>query len=333
MTPPRGQHYSYPSTMVNPAQSQVVASSQFIDPAILSISQKPLTPSAATQAPPSAQHMPKQPNFSTPPRVTATVVSSTAAAATQPLNIPILKRQGSSHGSNLSLKTLGVTAALKVHPYSANAAIESRSTGLGQSSQSCAPSSATATLDGPFGDLSIKGDVAAESSAFDETDDNLSSVAMPPTPDVRQKFQGKRSRRGKSHLKRQHEQQRQLLEPIVQGSNPHGNVVAPGMFGGSIAQPASAGAHHLVQPGMSGKRRRPRRNNRYDGNTTNAEEEGWATEDVNDYKEREFDFQGNLDKFDKKTVFTQIKARIILYSFCFCYANIIYNITGRGYDC
>lgn len=81
------------------------------------------------------------------------------------------------------------------------------------------------------------------------------------------------------------------------------------MFSGSIAAAANTHTSVFVQPGMGMARRRraQRGNNRYDGNTTNAEEEGWATEDVNDYKEREFDFQGNLERFDKKTVFSQLK--------------------------
>lgn len=103
-------------------------------------------------------------------------------------------------------------------------------------------------------------------------------------------------------------EQRQLLEPIPQQEH-RSIIVAPGMFSGSIAAAANTHAGVFVQPGMGMARRRraQRGSNRYDGNTTNAEEEGWATEDVNDYKEREFDFQGNLERFDKKTVFSQLK--------------------------
>ncbi|KAK6348891.1 enhancer of mRNA decapping [Orbilia blumenaviensis] len=35
--------------------------------------------------------------------------------------------------------------------------------------------------------------------------------------------------------------------------------------------------------------------------------DGWATEDVTGIKDTEFDFQGNLDRFDKKAVFSQIE--------------------------
>jgi enhancer of mRNA-decapping protein 3 len=40
----------------------------------------------------------------------------------------------------------------------------------------------------------------------------------------------------------------------------------------------------------------------------NGGDDGWATEDVNEFKETEFNFQENLDRFDKKSVFRQLKA-------------------------
>lgn len=252
------------------------------------------------------QRIPKQPGFSTaPPRVSASFVTTTSTAtAARSSNGGVLKRQVPSQVLNLGLNTLGMP---KAHTHSMNAAVESLRSSAGLTRpQPRPPSSATPTLGLPFADLTLKSDLA-ESSAFDETDDNLSSAAIPPTPEIRQKFAGKRSRRGKSHLKRAHEQ-RQLLEPIPQQGH-RSTIVAPGMFSGPIAAAANTHAGAFVQPGMGMARRRrtQRGSNRYDGNTTNAEEEGWATEDVNDYKEREFDFQGNLERFDKKTVFSQLK--------------------------
>jgi hypothetical protein len=35
----------------------------------------------------------------------------------------------------------------------------------------------------------------------------------------------------------------------------------------------------------------------------------WAGGDVNDFKEEEFDFQANLDMFDKAKVFAEIRVR------------------------
>ncbi|KAJ8104075.1 YjeF N-terminal domain-containing protein [Lipomyces tetrasporus] len=38
-----------------------------------------------------------------------------------------------------------------------------------------------------------------------------------------------------------------------------------------------------------------------------ADNEGWASEDTSGYKDTEFDFQSNLDRFDKKSVFDEIR--------------------------
>ncbi|KAK9474392.1 YjeF N-terminal domain-containing protein [Dipodascopsis tothii] len=40
---------------------------------------------------------------------------------------------------------------------------------------------------------------------------------------------------------------------------------------------------------------------------TDNGDSGWATGDITDFKNTEFDFQGNLDRFDKKTVFDEIR--------------------------
>ncbi|CCX31208.1 Similar to Enhancer of mRNA-decapping protein 3; acc. no. O94752 [Pyronema omphalodes CBS 100304] len=110
--------------------------------------------------------------------------------------------------------------------------------------------------------------------ADDETD-------FAPTPVRPDRFAGKRAKRGKK-----------------MADTDESVVLKPGMFGGAIAQAAVGGY------GPARKQRKPARRNRYEAN----DEEGWATEDVTDFKETEFDFQGNLDRFDKKTVFSQIKA-------------------------
>ena len=39
----------------------------------------------------------------------------------------------------------------------------------------------------------------------------------------------------------------------------------------------------------------------------------WAGVDVNDFKSEEFDFQGNLDLFDKEKVFAEIRVRKLSY--------------------
>lgn len=41
--------------------------------------------------------------------------------------------------------------------------------------------------------------------------------------------------------------------------------------------------------------------------------EGWAREDVNIFKEEEFDFQKNLDMFDKAKEFAKIRVKRVFF--------------------
>lgn len=52
---------------------------------------------------------------------------------------------------------------------------------------------------------------------------------------------------------------------------------------------------------------------------------GWANEDVNQFREEEFDFQANLDMFDKAKVFAEIQARTNLYIWVITNCIIIGN--------
>lgn len=45
-------------------------------------------------------------------------------------------------------------------------------------------------------------------------------------------------------------------------------------------------------------------------NGKNVSSNGWADEDVDGFKEKEFDFQANLSMFDKEKVFAEIRASI-----------------------
>lgn len=161
----------------------------------------------------------------------------------------------------------------------------------------------TTSLQQSFSDMNLRRD-AAESSTFYETDDATSSL-VPPTPHNRRNvFSGKRSKRGnRGRHEVTNRQSDNFLEPTHQ-QREDSVVLQPGMFGGAIAQAATQAAGQR----NTAKKKIKRRIRKENGHFTNAEEEGWATEDVNDYKERDFDFQGNLDRFDKKTVFSQIKA-------------------------
>jgi len=256
----------------------------FEDPAIISMTRKP-TVIPAPRASPQLKPPPPPPNFavSTPTRAPVQPVPSAMSRAGS-LGSRQPSTQSLSSGAPLNNLSIPKTTATTAHPRSANAALE------------------TARVQQHFKEMSLRTDAAAESSAFDETDDAASSFAPPPPKmnyNQRSKFTGKRSRRGKGSLQKQQEDQ--FLEPIQQESV----VLQPGMFAGAVAQ-AAAAASGSAQLGAN--RKKSKRRQRCDnGHYANADEEGWATEDVTDFKETEFDFQGNLDRFDKKTVFSQIK--------------------------
>jgi len=299
--------FSRPATAVHSPQIPAT-SGQFIDPAIISISQKPEA-NAAPNAQASIPNAKNKPSYSTPPRM-ATAGSSiaSAAAAIRPPNPPALKRNSSSQGVSVApINTLAVPTSLGPHPLSASAAPDpSRPVGLGHSLPVRGPVSAS-VLQVPFRDLSLRGDAALESSAFDETDDAASNVAMPPTPYARPPFSRRRSRRGKAQTRSN--EQCPPLEPTAPEELTQKDTLSHGIFGGPIPQAVSSGGAGLLQPGAINpdKRRRQRRRERRNDGNSNAEEEGWATEDVNDYKAREFDFQGNLDRFDKEGLFNRMK--------------------------
>jgi len=141
------------------------------------------------------------------------------------------------------------------------------------------------TLAVPLSNLNL-GD-GAESSALDETDD----PGQPQSMDhFVPKYSGKRSRRGKLHK--------------------------DGSSGGSFEStnqpklmlPRGDSYNTNYQRGQgAGEVQRNRRRHKYQQSMASGQEDGWATEDVNDIKDQEFDFQSNLDRFDKKTVFSQIQ--------------------------
>ncbi|KAK6350211.1 enhancer of mRNA decapping [Orbilia brochopaga] len=132
------------------------------------------------------------------------------------------------------------------------------------------PPFTTPALTSPFSKLKL-GD-AVDSSAFEETDD-------PSQASFRQ------SRRNADHRARSGRR--------ISDASSFGNRPQHGRYSNSNQR----GRDHQVA----------RRKHRHQ-NSTARDEDGWATEDINDIKDHEFDFQGNLDRFDKKTVFSQIEA-------------------------
>lgn len=55
--------------------------------------------------------------------------------------------------------------------------------------------------------------------------------------------------------------------------------------------------------------RKPKRQQQKNYQRKQVEINGWANEDVNGFIEEEFDFQANLNMFDKAKVFAEIKVR------------------------
>ena len=71
---------------------------------------------------------------------------------------------------------------------------------------------------------------------------------------------------------------------------------------------ASTGGNAGAKTRLAGSTSRPRRGHRRAGG--HDENDGWATEEATDIQGMgEFDFQGNLSKFDKRTIFDQIRAQ------------------------
>ncbi|KAK6533384.1 enhancer of mRNA decapping [Orbilia ellipsospora] len=134
------------------------------------------------------------------------------------------------------------------------------------------PPFTTPALTSPFSKLKL-GD-AVDSSAFEETDDPSQASFH-----VSKRQTDNRARRGRRQS----------------DASSFGNRQSYTRNNGNISQQRRQDNY--------GARRRHRHQN-----SNTRDEDGWATEDVNDIKDHEFDFQGNLERFDKKTVFSQIEA-------------------------
>lgn len=276
----------------------------FQDPAIVSMSRKPIVNLPLPQ--PKGDQPPLDLASSTPTR----------AGPIQPATSPVVGGELQRHqwgplphlGSGISQVQLPGSAPTPVPPPAAEAAPTTPQQHLPASN---------AALEHQLADLSLCDDpVVAELSASDDTDD----AASPTTPPKQAPNAGGKpsSRRSRRPAKKQSDLLREQIqhEPSI--------VVEPGMFSGAVARAAAASVSGgRGGPGTSrggrnngrsrasnnrGKGKQKQRNHRQ---YNNADEEGWATEDVTDFKERDFDFQSNLDRFDKKTVFNQIKVRFL----------------------
>lgn len=66
---------------------------------------------------------------------------------------------------------------------------------------------------------------------------------------------------------------------------------------------SASGSRSVKRTGRPNVRTNGRQRSQFLG----MESDGWATEDVTDFKDTEFDFQANLDRFDKNSVFKEIR--------------------------
>ncbi|KAF8465263.1 YjeF N-terminal domain-containing protein [Kalaharituber pfeilii] len=183
---------------------------------------------------------------------------------------------GTTLRSHQSVPVLRQTTAISsaIQQSTSNPAVHVQSSTTSTCGTKRFPTQRTHQLEAPFQELSIK--EAAESSAFDETDDALSAL-----PAQQPAYSGKRSRRGGKGKRQEHCQD----------------------YLGIAGSRRTAGNGNALMRNGKHQRRSSRPHTYHNG-----DEEGWATEDINDIRDTEFDFQGNLERFDKKTVFSQIRA-------------------------
>ncbi|KAI9878844.1 MAG: enhancer of mRNA decapping, partial [Pleopsidium flavum] len=295
------QHQSYSSAHVKLPQSDALLSpspstrQSFADPAILSFS-KPLMPSFDSSWRPSSKPQ--------PPVIPHAMISEANAPSLPqaPFALPLDEAVP-------KLKSTGTVAG---------------------SARKRTDSAATATLTAPFDGMKLDGG-ADGLDEIDNTTNDVGSTMKASVPIGRRtaqpletpiKYSGKRSRRG-GRGKAQKDAAMQT-PPVMAETPPDVDsspaVVrknqqtvrskgwrqtsliedaaipatrTPGLIGGNIGRQAATsakrktGRHHI---------------------TNGEDQNGWATEDATDIQDMgEFDFEGNLSKFDKRTVFDQIR--------------------------
>ncbi|KAI9783253.1 MAG: hypothetical protein M1839_004093 [Geoglossum umbratile] len=262
----------------------------FVDPAILSVGKKPTATSLGTVA-------------STPVKQQALLIPKEFLAET-------VSPASSSPLPPAEVKLKGPTSIV--------GSVKSRTNGT------------SATLTAPFNDLDLNTDTDAPETDGPEPilqlvrRESAQTVKAHPQAQVEVKtegYTGKRSRRGGRGKKDAAAQSRksgsvgvdpgESLQPSqrkkergverrdrLRQNQPEEPETpeqhTPGVIGGSVARAA-----------VNSSRRKAKKQRAVQGD----DQDGWATEEATDIQGMgEFDFQGNLSKFDKRTVFNQIKA-------------------------
>ena len=169
------------------------------------------------------------------------------------------------------------------------------------------PGDTSATLTGPFEELSLNG-------PFKGVEKGVNGDTGDPKPDETQ-VKGKQRRRGKGRAgkERPAEDVGQLPSGVKPNDTPEriangrmrkskGNGWRETPLLEEVQRPKPQLLHPQNGPGSLSRRQQKQLQR------SKLEQSGWATEDATDIQEMgDFDFSGNLSKFDKRGVFDQLK--------------------------
>jgi enhancer of mRNA-decapping protein 3 len=153
----------------------------------------------------------------------------------------------------------------------------------------------------PMQKISVVEDEAGDAQAV--TLEELDGAAHIAFAQPSAKVQGKRARKRKGRKEREETPQDPTITvtPVKEITKTKGWRQTPLLDAKGWRQTPLLEPNPSFQP-FSTLKKKGRRNGR-------TEENGWATEDATDVQEMgDFDFEGSLAKFDKKTVFNQIQA-------------------------
>jgi enhancer of mRNA-decapping protein 3 len=153
----------------------------------------------------------------------------------------------------------------------------------------------------PMQKISVVEDEAddAEAAALEELDGSAHIAFAQPIAKVSKKRA--RKRKGRGEREEGSQDPTITVTPVKDSTKAKGSKQTPLLDAKGWRQTPLLEPNPSFQP-FSTLKKKGRRNGR-------VEENGWATEDATDVQEMgDFDFEGSLAKFDKKTVFTQIQA-------------------------
>ncbi|KAJ5328359.1 hypothetical protein MYU51_003719 [Penicillium brevicompactum] len=225
----------------------------------------------STQAPPQPQHVP-QPQAHSRPQSYA------------PLNAPLGPTQATPTQQDFM-----DPAILSYTPIKSKPSAENRPPA---GSAKHFPATISSSLSEPFSSLELNAD-GEDTGTQGGTNKNLGQGPQAPSP---QKLTPQRNRRANQSVERGH--------AAKHGAAASTNPKSKGWRQTAFVEPAGPAFQDSPEPmSRSGPKLRKKKSRRY-----TEDPSGWATEDATDIQELgEFDFASNLSKFDKRTVFEQIR--------------------------